>query len=109
MGDKNSLILQVKSLEKNMVTVVKALKDLKATVNGLEVKISQPENREIQEIIENQKILDKAIKDNAKAVEKVNDELHILQNDNSKAKTAEEDMKEGDKKVKRCRYNKGPL
>ena len=47
MGDKNSLILQVKSLEKNMVTVVKALKDLKATVNGLEVKISQPENREI--------------------------------------------------------------
>ena len=105
MGDKNSLILQVKSLEKNMVTVVKAIKDLKATVNALEAKSSKSENKEIQEIRENQKILDKAIKDNAEAIDKITDEIHNLQNDNSKANTAEEDMKEGEKRVKRCRYN----
>ena len=105
MGDKTPLELQVLGLEKNMVTVVKAIKELRSTVKELENKLDQPESKEIQEINDIQKLVENAIEENAEAIKRVNNEIFNLQNYKAKASTGEVDMNKGEKSVKRCRYN----
>ena len=43
--------LQIKGLEKNMGTIVKALKDIKAGLTALEEKVNKSQNEEIQHIV----------------------------------------------------------
>ena len=69
-----------------MCSLVKAFKELKSTVKTLEDKVNQPKNKEIQDIRENKKILDKAIKENSEAIGKINSELRDLQNAKLKKK-----------------------
>ena len=105
MGDKTALELQVLGLEKNMLTVVKAIKELRSTVKELENKLDQPESKEIQEIKDIQKLVENAIEENAEAIKRVKNEISNLKNYKGKASTAEVGMNKGEKSVKRCRYN----
>ena len=50
MSGEKSLEIQVKTLEKGMGTLVKAFKDLKASVKALEDKVDNKHIEEIKEI-----------------------------------------------------------
>ena len=58
MGDKIPLEMQVKDLEKTLVTIVKAFKDLKASVKVLEEKSTKSHDEEIQELFNRQKTIE---------------------------------------------------
>ena len=105
MVDKRPFDSQVKILEKNMCTLVKAFKELKSTVKILEEKINKPENNEIQDIRESQKILDKAINESSEAIEKINSEIRDLQNYKSEDNVPKEDEGKNEKIEKKCRYH----
>ena len=106
--DKTPLDLQVKSLETSMCTLIKAFKELRSIVKILEDKVNQPENKEIQNIMESQKILDIAMKENSDAIEKINSEIRDLQNDKSKENVHQEDNRKTEKGAKICKYyNRG--
>ena len=44
--------LKIKGLEKNMGTIVKALKDLKASFTALEEKVNKSQNEILQHLVE---------------------------------------------------------
>ena len=108
MVDKTPLDLQVKSLETSMCTLIKAFKELRSIVKILEDKVNQPENKEIQNIMESQKILDIAMNENSDAIERINSEIRDLRNDKSKENVHKDDKRKTEKGAKICKYyNRG--
>ena len=85
MMDKIPLELQIKGLEKNMGTIVKALKDLKASFTALEEKVHKSQNEEIQHLVESQNILEQVIVENSKAIKRIDDETLKFEIDEAKA------------------------
>ena len=83
-----------------MCTLIKAFKELRSIVKILEDKVNQPENKEIQNIMESQKILDIAMNENSDAIEKINSEIQDLQNDKSKENVHQEDNRKTEKGAK---------
>ena len=92
MADKNSLESQVKNLEKGMGTIVKAFKDLKATVKALEEKVQKDvkaleekvegaQNHEVREIIKSQKMLEELISANSNNIKSIDQEIKKLQSE----------------------------
>jgi septal ring factor EnvC (AmiA/AmiB activator) len=71
MGDEKSLALKVISLEKSMGTVVKALKELRATVKTLEAKIIADHEDEIKEIKKNQELVESILAENTDAIKRI--------------------------------------
>ena len=107
MADKNSIEFQVKNLEKGMGTIVKAFKDLKASVKALEDKIDNAQNEEVREILRNQKVLQDIISANSDAIKRIDIEI-AKHKDNSQKAYPEKKDKESENKEKKCRYfNKG--
>ena len=87
-----------------MGILVKAFKEIKASMNKLEEKVYKTQNAEIQEIIKTQKNVEQMIAANADALKSVDSEISKFQNDKAKATTHVETVKE----KKKCKYfNKG--
>ena len=103
MMDKIPLELQIKGLEKNMGTIVKALKDLKASFTALEEKVNKSQNEEIQHLVESQKMLEKVIVENSNAIKRIDDEILKFEIDKAEA-AIKGDNKEVEKKDKKCKY-----
>ena len=61
MADKPPMEVQIKDQEKTMLTIVRAMKDLKASVKALEEKGNKSQNEDIPEIVKSQKILEEII------------------------------------------------
>ena len=54
MAGKPPMEVQIKDLEKTMVTIVRDMKDIKASVKALEEKGNKSHNKDIQEIVKSQ-------------------------------------------------------
>ena len=65
MASENSLDSQIKALGRGMVTLVKALNELKSNVTSLEDKVDKTLNEVVIEIKRNQKMLEDLIKGNS--------------------------------------------
>ena len=63
--------MQVKELEKSLVTIVKAFKDLKSSVNALEEKSNKSHEEDIKELMNRQETLDEIIKANSEAFKRI--------------------------------------
>ena len=82
MEDKiTSLELQMKGLKKSMVTLVKAVKETKATLGKLEEKVNKSQSDEIQEIMKAQKNLEEIIAANNNAIERIDAKIVRFKND----------------------------
>jgi hypothetical protein len=75
MENKNSLEQQVKALQRQMGGIAKLVKDLKSSVDNLEKKRQMTENKEIQEIIDTQKVIDEIIVSNSDAIKRMEREI----------------------------------
>ena len=107
-GKLESLELQVKALEKGMGVMVKALKEIKASMTKLEEKVDKTKNAEILEIINTQKNVEEMISANSDAIEIIDNEISKFQDDKVKADSDKHDDVETVKEVKKCKYfNKG--
>ena len=84
-GKLESLELQVKALEKGMGVMVKAFKEIKASMNKLEEKVDKTLNAEIQEIIKTQKNVEEMIAANSDAIQCIDSEISKFNNDKAKA------------------------
>ena len=111
---KETLEEQVKTLQKHMGAIFRTLKDLKSSVQVLEKKLPQEENKEIKEIIETQKVINEIIVANGDAIKRIDKELKKSLRTNAVAKDTSAkdsvDVEEvvSEKKRKRCRYfNRG--
>ena len=115
MEAKDSLEQQVKALQRQMGGLAKLFKDLKATVDNLEKKNQVSENREIQEIIDTQRVIDEIIVANSDCIKRMEKELKDISGKKAKSKAIHDVIEEvvSDhtteiKKRKRCRYyNRG--
>ena len=113
MADENSLALKVASLEKSMGTVVKALKQLGASVKLLEEKLVPNHEEEIREIKKNQECLDSILAENADALKRIDIEIQTF--NQTKPNNTEVDLakdvqvkKQGNRSNQKCRYfNRG--
>ena len=104
MGDKVPLEMQVKELEKSLVTIVKAFKDLKASVKALEEKSTKSHDEDIQELMNRQKTLEEVIEANSDAIKRIDAEILNIKNDKAKADISDKNDKEAEKKDKKCKY-----
>ena len=91
--------LQIKGLEKNMGTIVKALKDIKAGLTALEEKVNKSQNEEIQHLVESQTRLEEVIIENSNAIKRIDEEILKFEIDKAKA-DLKDDIKEVEKKDK---------
>jgi hypothetical protein len=126
MADKKSLEVKVNALQRDMATIVKVVKELGASVKKLETNAGKDEKGEIEDILENQKMVDKIIVENSEAIERLEREISRLEsqnlekenqnlekeNQNQEKEASEDEKEEAGTKVKvnekRCRYyNKG--
>ena len=106
MGDKIQLELQVKSLEKSMVTILKAVKEIKSSVVKLEEKVDTTRNDEIQEIINAHTNLEDVIALNSEAITRIDNELLRMQNEKAETDPAKDDVIKAESK--KCKYfNRG--
>ena len=80
MGDKVPLEMQVKELEKSLVTIVKAFKDLKASFKALEEKSTKSHDEDIQELMNRQKNLEEVIEANSDAIKRIVAEILNIKN-----------------------------
>ena len=107
-GKLESLELQVKAIEKGMGVMVKAFKEIKASMNKLEEKVDKTLNAEIQEIIKTQKNVEEMIAANSDAIQCIDSEISKFQNDKAKAASDKHINVETIKELKKCKYfNKG--
>ena len=105
MADK--INLEVNALQRDMATLVKVV-----TVKKLEDQAEKEEKGEIQDIVENQRMVDKIIEENSKAIEKLNKEISKFDNQDLKKEASKHEVEKAETKPKdkekRCRYyNKG--
>ena len=96
--------MQVKDLEKTLVTIVKAFKDLKASVKALEEKSTKSHDEEIQELFNRQKTLEAVIEANSDAIKRIDVEILNIKNDKAKADISDKNVKEVTNKDKKCKY-----
>ena len=66
---------QVKTLQRHFGSMIVTMKDLKCSVDRLEKKVDEAENKEIKDIIEQQKVMEKVIAANAEAIKRLDEEL----------------------------------
>ena len=105
MASEKSLELQVQTLEKGMGTLVRAFKELKASVRALEDKMENKYNEEIKEIKENQEMLGNLLEANSKAIKKVDNIILTMNNENPNADQKKPEEKNKPKKeLKRCKF-----
>ena len=108
MDDKIPLELQIKGLEKSMVTLVKAFKEIKATVGKLEEKVNKNQSNEIQEIMKAQQNLEIIIAANTEAIKRIDNEILRFQNDEAEADAEKKEASKGETAAKMCKYyNRG--
>ena len=98
--------LQIKGLEKNMGTIVKALKDIKASLTALEEKVNKSQNEEIQHLVESQKRLEEVIIENSTAIKRIDEEILKFEIDKAKAAIKSDSM-EVEKIDRKCKYYNG--
>ena len=106
---------QVKTLQRHFESMIVTMKDLKCSVDRLEKKVDEAENKEIKDIIEQQKVMGKVIAANAEAIKRLDEEL-IKKREGNVVKENRKDTNEMNgknennekKKTKICRYfNRG--
>ena len=108
MADKIPLEMQVKELEKSLVTIVKAFKDLKSSVKALEEKSNKSHEEDIKELMNRQETLDEIIKANSEAIKRIDVEIINMKNDKATADKSDNCDKEAENKDKKCKYyNRG--
>ena len=100
MADKIPLEMQVKELEKSLVTIVKAFKDLKSSVKALEEKSNKSHEEDIKELMNRQETLDEIIKANSEAFKRIDVEILNMKNDKAAADLSEKYDKEAENKDK---------
>ena len=66
---------QLKVLQKHFGAVVATVKDLKGSLERLEKKVEEKENKYIEDIFKKQEAIEKAIKENAEAIKHLDKEL----------------------------------
>eukprot|EP00091_Calanus_sinicus_P000545 TRINITY_DN10477_c0_g1_i1.p1 TRINITY_DN10477_c0_g1~~TRINITY_DN10477_c0_g1_i1.p1 ORF type:complete len:130 (+),score=38.96 TRINITY_DN10477_c0_g1_i1:110-499(+) len=103
-GKLEALELQVKALEKGMGAMVKAFKEIKASMNRLEEKVDKTKNAEIQEILKTQKNVEEMIAANANAIKCIDSEISKFEKDKVKAASEERVDVETLKDLKKCKY-----
>ena len=104
MDDKiSSLELQMKGLEKSMVTIVKAVKEIKGTVGKLEEKVNQNQSDEIQEIMKAQKSLEEIIAANTNAIKRIDNEILRFKNDRAEADADKKEVSKFETAAKKCK------
>ena len=114
MDTNKTLEEQVKALQKQMGGMARLVKDIKSTVDNLEKKINVKDDKEIQEIVEAQQVIDAIIVANADAIKRIDKEMRDI-SEKQHVKEAKSDIIEKDSddavkviKRKRCRYfNRG--
>ena len=111
METKNSLEEQVKALQRQMGGIAKLLKDLKSRVESLDKKDQESANKEIQEIIDAQTVMDEIIVANADAIKRMEKEIMEIFTKKAMDKVIgdviEKESSENDKVIKvkkKCRY-----
>ena len=114
MTDNKALDEKVNAMRKDLVTVVKALRDLSASVKKLEEKSENDENKELQEILKSQEMIDRIIVENSDSIKRLDREIAKLEKEKPKvdepkeALETNEDEGRVDETIKKCRYyNKG--
>ena len=106
MAGKNSLELKIKGLEQSFGTIVKAFKDMRASMNMMEEKLKQIQNEKVEEIIEAQKNLNEMMAVNSNAIQRIDNE--ILKFHKDKANAASDTENEIVRESKKCNYyNRG--
>ena len=108
MGNKIPLELQVKELGKSMVTIVKALKDLKASVKALEDKTPKSHDEDIKELVDSQKILQQIIEANSDAIKRIDVEILKIGNDKAKADLTKNEGSKAENRDKKYKYWRMP-
>ena len=107
-GKLESLELQVKALEKGMGVMVKAFKEIKASMNKLEEKVDKTQNTEIQEIIKTQKNVEELIAANSDAIKCIDSEISKFKKEKANAASDKHINVETLKELKKYKYfNKG--
>jgi hypothetical protein len=105
MSGEKSLEIQVKTLEKGMGTLVKAFKNLKASVQALEDKVDNKHNEEIKGIRENQKMLEDLLKANSESIKKIDNEILEMKNENGNAsRTKAEKKNKPENRLRKCKF-----
>ena len=84
----------MKALQRQMGGLAKLLKDLKATVDNLEKKNQVSENREIQEIIDTQRVIDEIIVANSDCIKRMEKELKDISGKMAKSKAIHDVIEE---------------
>ena len=106
---------QVKTLQRHFGSMIVTMKDLKCSVDRLEKKVDEAENKEIKDIIEQQKVMEKVIAANAEAIKRLDEELikkregNVLKENRKDTNEMNEKNENNEKKkTKICRYfNRG--
>ena len=111
METKDSLEEQIKALQRQMGGIAKLLKDLKSRVESLDKKDQESANKEIQEIIDAQTVMDEIIVANADAIKRMEKEIMEIFTKKAMDKVIgdviEKESSENDKVIKvkkKCRY-----
>ena len=110
MADKGTLEDRVKALERYMVTVAKAISDVKAGLKVLVEKGNNKKNEELKEILDSQKIIDEIIVSNTDAIKRFDKEIKLIESDKPKMVIVDRDTKEETMEDKakfadiKCRY-----
>ena len=105
---------EVKTLQKYLGGAIQMIKALKVSVEALEKRLDENENKEIKEIKDAQVVIEEILRENLYAIKRVDKELHSLgaRKTNSKENKKEPDDKKDEevekKPAKKCRYyNRG--
>ena len=108
IADNIPVEVQIKDLEKTMGTIVRALKELKASVKVLEEKENRSQSDEIQEIVKSQKTLEEIITTNAIAIKRIDEEIKKCQTNKEKIESSKDETNKVENEEKKCRYfNRG--
>ena len=103
MAGKKKLEEQVALLQKQMGGIARMVKDLKDSVETLEIKVDAKESKEIKEILETQKVIDEVIVANSDAKKRIDKEIKQL----TKVKTTKSEVETSDKvetESTRCKH-----
>ena len=90
-------------LQKQMGGIARMVKDLKDSVETLEIKVDAKESKEIKEILETQKVIDEVIVANSDAIKRIDKEIKQL----TKVKTTKSEVETSDKvetESTRCKH-----
>ena len=105
MTAKVSPEMQIRALERSFASIVKVVKEMKASMDKLEKRVEETQMEKIEEIIKAQKNVDELLVANSKELKRIDGEILGLQTD--KANAAPEHVQILNE-TKKCRYfNRG--